>query len=208
MLGRVDRDGQTRPTFCWSLAGQGTIDMLLMLMALRKASIAKDYMTLDRRAEFFKTYVARLTDGEAQEDETAPEIEQIDVEIEEGLASAAKQAMKRPAKSQKGAVDKKRWVKKPTEEEDEGVSEKAKGKRRHKSTPELESQDEDEGGNAAADKAPPRKKSKPVAAFDAKDPSAAAAKKKKAQEKPQPPASKSAEAGAAVATRSVVRGKE
>ncbi|KAJ7722202.1 P-loop containing nucleoside triphosphate hydrolase protein [Mycena metata] len=50
MLGHVGRDGQTRPTFCWSLAGQGTIDMLLMLMALRKASIVKDYMTLDWRA--------------------------------------------------------------------------------------------------------------------------------------------------------------
>ncbi|KAJ7732883.1 hypothetical protein B0H16DRAFT_1769962 [Mycena metata] len=89
MLGRVDREGQTRETFCWSLAGQGTIDMLLMLMALRKASIAKDYMTLDRRADFFKTYVALLADGEAQEDEAAPEIDEIDVEIEEELGVAA-----------------------------------------------------------------------------------------------------------------------
>lgn len=50
LLGRIDREGQTRETFSFSLAGHNTIDMLLMMMALRKASIARDYMTLERRA--------------------------------------------------------------------------------------------------------------------------------------------------------------
>lgn len=60
IYGRVHRDGQTLPAFAFQLAGQDTVDMLLAMIALRKASVAKDYISAERR-EGEHTIVRRIS---------------------------------------------------------------------------------------------------------------------------------------------------
>ncbi|KAJ7821790.1 hypothetical protein B0H14DRAFT_2599039 [Mycena olivaceomarginata] len=75
LYARINRPGQTRDAYVFQFAGQNTIEMLLVMIALRKASTATDYLTLERREALFKAFVNANVEEDGADSEAFLELE-------------------------------------------------------------------------------------------------------------------------------------
>ncbi|KAJ7307883.1 hypothetical protein DFH08DRAFT_1088518 [Mycena albidolilacea] len=121
LYARINRPGQTRDAYVSQFAGQNTIEMLLVMIALRKASTTTDYLALERREALFKALVSANMEEDGADSQAFLELEAEGTAKKRKCASEVDNPRKRSVKAPKSA----RTVEKPKAGAQKGKKRKA-----------------------------------------------------------------------------------